>query len=134
MGGVTEMLIQLEVKLTTILPSMPIIECITLHSQVMFIACCTANSRFRHVSSLWFVALSCVSMISGKAENLVDQSCWAQLESQSMVRAGASDFRVVRPLRARKCEQGRGVWGHAPPGKLGTLRSLLRPCLGQKCY
>ena len=33
-----------------------------------------------------------------------------------------------------KCEQARGVWGHAPPGrflKLGTLRSLLRPCLGQ---
>ena len=29
---------------------------------------------------------------------------------------------------------GGGVWGHAPPGKifkLGTLRSLLRPCLGQ---
>ena len=28
-----------------------------------------------------------------------------------------------------------GGWGHAPPGKflkLGTLRSLLRPCLGQK--
>ena len=50
-------------------------------------------------------------------------------------RAGASYFRLVRPLRARKCEQARGVWGHAPPGKflkLGTLRSLLRPCLGQK--
>ena len=33
-----------------------------------------------------------------------------------------------------RCEQVRGVWGHAPPGKffkLGTLRSLLRPCLGQ---
>ena len=28
----------------------------------------------------------------------------------------------------------RGIWGHAPPGKfsrLGTLISLLRPCLGQ---
>ena len=34
-------------------------------------------------------------------------------------------------------QQARGVWGHAPPGnllKLGTLRSLLRPCLGQKNY
>ena len=33
-----------------------------------------------------------------------------------------------------RCEQGRGVWGHAPPEKflkLGTLRWLLRPCLGQ---
>ena len=50
-------------------------------------------------------------------------------------RAGASYFRLVRPLRARKCEQARGVWGHAPPGKflkLGNLRLLLRPCLGQK--
>ena len=46
-------------------------------------------------------------------------------------RAGASYFRLVWPLR---CEQGKGVWGHAPPGKffkLGTLRLLLRPCLGQ---
>ena len=32
------------------------------------------------------------------------------------------------------CEEARGVWGHAPPQiffKSGTLRSLLRPCLGQ---
>ena len=29
-------------------------------------------------------------------------------------RAGASYFRLVRPLR---CEQVRGVWGDAPPGK-----------------
>ena len=38
---------------------------------------------------------------------------------------------LVQPLR---CEQARGVWVHAPPGKffkLGTLRLLLRPCLGQ---
>ena len=44
--------------------------------------------------------------------------------------AGANYFGLVRP-------QARGVWGHAPPGKflkLGTLRSLLRPCLGQKSY
>ena len=44
---------------------------------------------------------------------------------------GASHFRLERPLR---CEQAREVWGHAHPGKffkLGTLRSLLRPCLGQ---
>ena len=35
---------------------------------------------------------------------------------------------------AMRCEQARGVWGHAPPGKflkLGTLRWLLRPSLGQ---
>ena len=33
-----------------------------------------------------------------------------------------------------RCEQASGVWVHAPPGKflkLGTLRSLLRLCLGQ---
>ena len=33
-----------------------------------------------------------------------------------------------------RCEQARGVWEHAPPGKflkLGTLRWVLRPCLGQ---
>ena len=29
------------------------------------------------------------------------------------IRAGARYFRLVRPLRARKCEQARGVWGHA---------------------
>ena len=49
----------------------------------------------------------------------------------SLNRAGATYFRLVRQSR---CEQARGVWGHAPPGKflkLGTLRSLLRPCLGQ---
>ena len=50
------------------------------------------------------------------------------------VGARANYFRPVRPLHALKCEQGRGVWVHAPPGKLGTLRSLLRPCLGQKSY
>ena len=43
----------------------------------------------------------------------------------SSIRAGASHFRLVRPLQY---EEARGVWGHAPPG---TLRSLLRPCLGQ---
>ena len=46
-------------------------------------------------------------------------------------RAGASYFRLVRPLR---WEEARGVRGHAPPGKflkLGTLRSLLRSFLGQ---
>ena len=35
---------------------------------------------------------------------------------------------------AMRCEQARGVWGHAPPEKclkLGTLRLLLRSCLGQ---
>ena len=40
----------------------------------------------------------------------------------------------MRDERTLKCEQVRGVWGYAPPGKflkLGTLRSLLRPCLGQ---
>ena len=39
-----------------------------------------------------------------------------------LVRAGASYFRLVRPLRVRKCEQGRGVWGHAPPGKFVKIR------------
>ena len=44
-------------------------------------------------------------------------------------------FRVVRPLRPLKCESAMGARGHAPPGKflkLGTLRSLLRPFVGQK--
>ena len=38
---------------------------------------------------------------------------------------------LVWPLQ---CEQARGVWVHAPLGtffKLGILRSLLRPGLGQ---
>ena len=53
------------------------------------------------------------------------------------ISAGANYFILVRPLHAVKCEQGREVWGHAPPGKffkLVNLRSLLRPCLGQKSY
>ena len=29
---------------------------------------------------------------------------------------GANYFILVRPLHALKCEQARGVWGHAPPG------------------
>ena len=40
----------------------------------------------------------------------------------------------VRHERALKCQQSRGVWGHAPPGKflkLGALRSLLRPFIDQ---
>ena len=52
-------------------------------------------------------------------------------------RAGANNFRLVRALHALKREQAREVWGHAPPGKfgkLGTLRSLLSPCLGQRSY
>ena len=32
-------------------------------------------------------------------------------------RPGASYFGLVRPFRVCKCEQGRGVWGHVPPGK-----------------
>ena len=41
---------------------------------------------------------------------------------QSYSRAGANYFRLVRPLHALKCEQGRGVWGHAPPGKFFKIR------------
>ena len=37
-------------------------------------------------------------------------------------RAGANYFRLVRPLRARKCEQARGVWGHVPPGNFFKIR------------
>ena len=37
-------------------------------------------------------------------------------------RAGANYFRLVRPLHALKCEQSRGVWGHAPPGKNFKIR------------
>ena len=40
----------------------------------------------------------------------------------SSVRAGASYFRLVRPLRTRKCEQSRGVWGIALPGKFCKIR------------
>ena len=32
-------------------------------------------------------------------------------------------FRLIWPLCALKYKQGREVWGHAPPEKLGTLRS-----------
>ena len=50
------------------------------------------------------------------------------------ISGSANYFILVWPLDTLKCEQARGVWGHAPPGKvfkLVTLRSLLRPCLGQ---
>ena len=48
--------------------------------------------------------------------------------------ASANYFILVRLLHALKCEQAREVGGHASPGKFFTLRSLLRPCLGQKSY
>ena len=36
-------------------------------------------------------------------------------------RAEARYFRLVWPLRALKCEQVGGVWGHAPPAKFLKL-------------
>ena len=46
---------------------------------------------------------------------------------------GSAYFHLI-PVRKLQCEEARGVWGHAPPGKslkLDTLRSLLRSFLGQ---
>ena len=40
----------------------------------------------------------------------------------SSVRADASYFGLVRPLRTRKCEQSKGVWGIALPGKFCKIR------------
>ena len=70
-------------------------------------------------SAVYHCILSLLSMVRLPRLNAVVKSDGAQY------RAGASHFRLVRPLR---CEEARGVWGHVPPG---TLRSLLRPCSGQ---
>ena len=53
----------------------------------------------------------------------VDSLCRDGADAQYIqYRAGADYFRVVRPLHALKCEQARGVWGHAPPGKFFKIR------------
>ena len=44
--------------------------------------------------------ISCTSQVS-----------WVQF---LVTRAGTGYFRLVRPLRARKCEEARGVWGMLP--------------------
>ena len=83
--------------------------------------------------------LHCLNSMSERLSRIMlsikDGYCRKILRCVQTCRAGANYFRLVRPLLALKCEQARGVWGPAPPGKffkLGTLRSLLRPCLGQK--
>ena len=71
-------------------------------------------------------------MMSGKIVWLLKSYILVSAYFAVHSRAGASSFRLVRLLL--RYEQARGVWGHGPPGKfikLGTLRSLLGPCLGQ---
>ena len=102
---------------------------VTLHLHVSLIfgailpifVCCLTQIKFMALTGLQYTTdiLSLLSMVRLPRLNAVVKSDGAQY------RAGASHFRLVRPLR---CEEARGVWGHVPPG---TLRSLLRPCSGQ---
>ena len=100
------------------------------------------SGYYLQMFSLWNVISYYLSR-SYLSSDLSQPRLWGHLYQNNqfllwqLIRAGANYFRLLRPLPALKCEQARVVWGHAPPGnvlKLGTLRSLLRPCLDQKSY
>ena len=75
-------------------------------------------------------------MVKARAECLPIFLKWLSpiyAEKSALLRAAYPSYSSFRLVRLLRHEQAMGVWGHAPPGKilkLGTLRSLLRPCLG----
>ena len=85
--------------------------------RMVFLLTITTQNAFNwtgHNDTPWWINY----FPSHYTDRTCSSGCQDEPNFPSSCRPGASYFGLVRPLRVRKCEQGRGVWEHAPALKL----------------